>query len=338
MTSTIESPAVASSETSLPRYRMFIDGQWVDTSDEYVIVNPATEEPIATAARGGIEHADAAVAAARRTFEQGAWRTVAPARRAAVLEAAADALEARSRELASTATREGGAPLYLSLGLNAITPISNLRYFAEQARAYRFEAPGPLVGGIAHSGVIRREPIGVCAAIVPWNFPLALAVWKIGPALAAGNSVVLKTDEKTPIGALELARELQAAGLPDGVFNVVTGDGETVGARLAAHPDVRKIGFTGSSAVGKKVAEAASTSNLKRVTLELGGKSPNIVLPDADMRMAVDGAVWAFLMHAGQARESGTRLGSTQLTVTPRRASSRAADRVRPSMPPLAEL
>ncbi|WP_261567240.1 aldehyde dehydrogenase family protein [Frankia gtarii] len=308
MTSTIESPALASSEVSVPHYRLFIDGQWVDTSEQYVIVNPATEETVATAAKGGIDQADAAVAAARRAFEQGVWRSLPPVRRAAVLEAVADALEARSEELAATATREGGAPLHLSMGLNAITPVSNLRYFAELARRYQFEAPGPVVGGIAHGGVIRREPIGVCAAIVPWNFPLALAVWKIGPALAAGNSVVLKTDEKTPIGALELARELQAAGLPDGVFNVVTGDGEVVGAHLAAHPDVNKIGFTGSSEVGRKVAEAAGRSNLKRVTLELGGKGPNIVLADADMQMAVDGAIWGFLMHAGQACESGTRL------------------------------
>jgi aldehyde dehydrogenase (NAD+) len=155
---------------------------------------------------------------------------------------------------------------------------------------------------------VRREPIGVCAAIVPWNFPLALAVWKVVPALAVGNSVVLKTDEKTPIGALEFARELQAAGLPDGVLNVVTGDGEIVGDHLARHPDVRKIAFTGSTQVGKLVAGAAAASNLKRVTLELGGKSPNIVLDDADLTMAVDGAIWAFLMHAGQACESGTRL------------------------------
>jgi acyl-CoA reductase-like NAD-dependent aldehyde dehydrogenase len=307
MTSTLECPVTGES-SSLPHYKMFIDGQWVDSTERYDIVNPATEETIATVAKGGVGNADTAVAAARRTFQEGEWRNLAPSARAAVLEATADALEARSEELGAVAAREGGAPIFLSMGLNAITPISNLRYFAEQARTYRFETPGPVVGGIAHGGVIRREPVGVCAAIVPWNFPLALAVWKIGPALAAGNSVVLKTDEKTPIGALELARELQKAGLPDGVFNVVTGDGEVVGAHLAAHQDVNKIGFTGSSEVGKKVSEAASRSNLKRVTLELGGKSANIVLEDADMRLAVDGAIWAFLMHAGQACESGTRL------------------------------
>ncbi|GAA4761100.1 aldehyde dehydrogenase family protein [Nocardioides endophyticus] len=307
MTSTIESP-VTSDNTAVPHYQMFIDGRWVDSAERYEIINPATEEIVATAAKGDVSHADTAVAAARRTFQEGVWRNLSGSARAAVLETTADALEARSEELAAAATREGGAPIYLSMGLNAITPISNLRYFAELARTYRFELPGPVVGGIAHGGVVRREPVGVCAAIVPWNFPLALAVWKIGPALAAGNSVVLKTDEKTPIGALELARELQAAGLPDGVFNVVTGDGEVVGAHLASHTDVNKIGFTGSSEVGKKVSEAASRSNLKRVTLELGGKGPNIVLEDADMQMAVDGAIWGFLMHAGQACESGTRL------------------------------
>ncbi|WP_204331387.1 aldehyde dehydrogenase family protein [Geodermatophilus sabuli] len=287
---------------------MFIDGQWIDTSTRYELVNPATEELVATAAKGDIEHAEAAVAAARRTYEEGVWRHTTPEERAAVFEAVADAIERRADELTTIGTREGGAPYLLSMALNAGQPVSNLRYFANLVRSYQFETPGPLAGPILMGGVIRREPLGVCAAIVPWNFPLSLAIWKVVPAMAAGNSVVLKTDEKTPIGALEFARELQAAGLPDGVFNVVTGDGEVVGEYLATHPAVRKVAFTGSTEVGKLVSEAASRSNLKRVTLELGGKGANVVLDDADMQMAVDGAIWAFLMHAGQACESGTRL------------------------------
>ncbi|KJE21742.1 NAD-dependent aldehyde dehydrogenase [Frankia torreyi] len=308
MTVVQELPAVLSATTSVPHYRMFIDGRWVDTEEHYEIINPATEEIVATAAKGGIEHADAAVAAAKRTFDEGVWRGVSPARRAEIFDAVASALTARAEELAVLGTREGGSPYLLSMGFNAGQPISNLGYFARLLRGYEFETPGPLVGPILMGGLIRREPLGVCVAIVPWNFPLSLAVWKVVPALAAGNSVVLKTDEKTPIGALEFARELRAAGLPDGVFNVVTGNGEEVGAHLAKHPDVRKIAFTGSTEVGKLVSQAASTSNLKRVTLELGGKGPNIVLEDADMRLAVDGSIWAFLMHAGQACEAGTRL------------------------------
>jgi len=308
MTATLETPAVQPPDAAVPHYRMFIDGRWVDTAARYELVNPATEELVATAAKGDVEHAEAAVAAAHRTYTDGVWRTTALERRAVIFEAVADALEARADELTTIGAREGGAPYALSMALNVGQPVSNLRYFADLVRHCRFETAGPVAGPILMGGVVRREPLGVCAAIVPWNFPLSLAIWKVAPALAAGNSVVLKTDEKTPIGALEFARELQAAGLPDGVLNVVTGDGEVVGDYLASHPQVRKVAFTGSTEVGKRVSEAAGRSNLKRVTLELGGKSANIVLDDADMQKAVDGSIWAFLMHAGQACESGTRL------------------------------
>jgi betaine-aldehyde dehydrogenase len=157
------------------------------------------------------------------------------------------------------------------------------------------------------AGVTRREPIGVVAGIVPWNFPMLLAVWKLGPALAAGNCIVLKTDEKTPATLLEVARAAHEAGVPPGVLNVITGEGEEVGRRLSAHPDVRKIAFTGSTAVGRLIAQQAS-ENIKKVTLELGGKGPNIVLADADIDTAVDGALFAFCLYQGQACESGTRL------------------------------
>jgi len=157
------------------------------------------------------------------------------------------------------------------------------------------------------TGITRREPIGVVAGIVPWNFPLLLAVWKLGPALAAGNCVVIKPDEKTPATLLELARAAHDAGLPPGVLNIVTGEGEEVGKRLSAHPDVRKIAFTGSTAVGRLIAQQAA-ENVKKVTLELGGKGPNIILPDADLDTAVDAALFAFCLYQGQACESGTRL------------------------------
>src|SRR6266516_2923269 len=167
---------------------------------------------------------------------------------------------------------------------------------------------GPVISapGLA-TGLIRKEPVGVCAGIVPWNFPLLLAVWKLGPALAAGNTVVIKPDGKTPATLLELARAAHDAGLPPGVLNIVTGEGEEVGKRLSAHPDVRKIAFTGSTAVGRLIAQQAA-ENVKKVTLELGGKGPNIILPDADLDTAVDAALFAFCLYQGQACESGTRL------------------------------
>ncbi len=286
---------------------MFIDGEWVDTEEKYSLINPATEELVATAAKGSRKHADFAVAAAKRTFESGVWRDLTPAARADILDAVADVLQRRGAELTRLGTLEGGCPLKLSNAFNEQQPVAMTRYFVNLLRGYEFERPGPVVGPPLAGGVIRREPIGVCAAIVPWNFPLPLAIWKVIPALATGNSVVLKTDEKTPIGALELAKELQAAGVPDGVFNVVTGDGGDVGAHLVAHRDVRKVSFTGSTDVGRQIVRDGAL-NLKKVTLELGGKGANVVLDDADLRLAVDGAIWGFMMHSGQACEAGTRL------------------------------
>lgn len=292
---------------SIPHYAMFIGGNEVDTDSRYELINPATEEIIATAAKGNESHVDDAVAEAKRTFDEGIWRNRSVAERAEVFEKAADGLEKRAEEMVRLTTLEDGTTVRLSNVFSVVMPSGNLRHFAQQLREYTQDAPGQLVGPPFQSGKVRREPLGVCAAITPWNFPVALGAWKILPALAMGNSVVLKTDEKTPITSLILAQIFKEAGLPDGVFNVITGDGETVGARLSSHPDVRKIAFTGSTEVGKKVLEA-SAGNLKRVTLELGGKGANIVLEDADIRMAVDGSIWAFLMHSGQACESGTRL------------------------------
>ncbi|WP_216695284.1 aldehyde dehydrogenase family protein [Dietzia psychralcaliphila] len=292
---------------SIPHYRMIIGGAEIDTDARYELINPATEEVIATAAKGDASHADAAVAEAKRTFESGIWRNLSLAERAEVFEKAADGLERRADEMVRLTTLEDGTTVRLSNVFSVVMPSANLRHFAQMLREYNPESAGDLVGPPFQSGKVRREPLGVCAAITPWNFPVALGAWKILPALGMGNSVVLKTDEKTPITSLILAEILKEAGLPDGVLNVITGDGETVGAQLSAHPDVRKIAFTGSTEVGKKVSEA-SAGNLKRVTLELGGKGANIVLEDADIRTAVDGSIWAFLMHTGQACESGTRL------------------------------
>ena len=289
------------------RYAMFIDGDWVDADAQFEIRSPATEELVATVAKGGREHADLAIAAAKAAHADGRWRKTAPAERAAVLDAIAGRLTERLNDLAVLEALENGAPVRQAGAFQIGFSIAHLRYFAGQARSYAFERSGPLmtVPTLA-TGLVRREPIGVCGAIVPWNFPLLLAMWKIGPALAAGNTMVIKPDEHTPLTLLEFARIAQECGLPAGVLNVVPGEGPVVGARLASHPDVRKIAFTGSTAVGREIMRLAA-GNIKRITLELGGKGPNLVLDDADLDLAADGTLFACLMNQGQACESGTR-------------------------------
>ncbi|KXX55402.1 aldehyde dehydrogenase family protein [Rhodococcus sp. LB1] len=290
-----------------PHYCMFIDGRSVDSSDRYRLINPATNAPFATCAKGSEVDADSAVAAAKRSFQRGDWKNLSGGARADVLERVADALEANGDDIARTASIENGAPIRVSRGFAVDTPVAHIRHFARLARDADQETPVPEFGTSAQTAFIRKEPIGVCVGIVPWNAPLTIAVWKAVPALAAGNSVVLKPDEKTPIGALALAELFHAAGLPSGCLNVVTGDGESVGAHLVSHPDVRMVSFTGSTAVGKQIMRRAA-DDITRVALELGGKSANIVLDDAALDDAVDGAVWAFMLHAGQTCESGTRL------------------------------
>jgi acyl-CoA reductase-like NAD-dependent aldehyde dehydrogenase len=290
------------------RYSMLIDGDWVDSEDWFEIRSPATEELVASVAKADREHTDRAVAAARSAHEGGGWRQTPPAQRAAVLDAIADQLTERINDLAVLESLENGAPVRQAGAFQIGFSIAHLRYFADLARSYAFERTGPLlkVPTLA-SGLVRREPVGVCAAIVPWNFPLLLAMWKIGPALAAGNTMVIKPDEHTPLTLLEFARIAQECGLPPGVLNVVPGEGTVVGARLASHPDVRKIAFTGSTAVGREIMRMAA-GNVKRLTLELGGKGPNIVLDDADLDLAADGTLFGCLMNQGQACESGTRI------------------------------
>jgi acyl-CoA reductase-like NAD-dependent aldehyde dehydrogenase len=293
---------------TIRRYSMFIGGDWVGADDRFEIRSPATEELVASVAKGGREHADRAIAAAKTAHADGRWRQMPPAGRAAVLDAIADRLAERIDELAVLEALENGAPVRQAGAFQIGFSIAHLRYFAGQARSYAFERSGPLlrVPTLA-TGLVRREPVGVCAAIVPWNFPLLLAMWKIGPALAAGNTIVVKPDEHTPLTLLEFAKIADECGLPPGVLNVVPGEGTVVGARLASHPDVRKIAFTGSTAVGREIMRMAA-GNIKRLTLELGGKGPNIVLDDADLDLAADGTLFGCLMNQGQACESGTRI------------------------------
>ena len=219
------------------RYSMLIDGDWVDTDDRFEIRSPATEEVVASVAKGGREHADQAVAAAKAAHEDGRWRRTSPQERGAVLDAIARRLGEQINELAVTETLENGAPIRQAQALQIGFSIGHLRYFADLARTYAFERTGPLlrVPTLA-SGIVRREPIGVCAAIVPWNFPLLLAMWKIGPALAAGNTIVVKPDEHTPLTLLEFARIAQECGLPPGVLNVVPGEGPSSAPSWPATP------------------------------------------------------------------------------------------------------
>lgn len=294
--------------TGIPHYSMYIDGRWRDASGSLEVRDPATNRLVATVALGDVTAADEAVAAARAAHARGVWRLTPPAERARILEAIADNLAARFDELTALQVRENGATVRSAGAFLLGYSIAHLKYFASLARSYGFEETGPLIEApTLAAGVLRREAVGVCAGIVPWNFPLLLAVWKLGPALAAGNTIVLKPDDQTPLTLLELARAADEAGLPAGVLNVVTGPGPVVGARLAEHPDVRKVAFTGSTEVGKTVMRAAA-GNLKKVTLELGGKGANIVCDDADLDLAVDGTLFGFLLMCGQACESGTRL------------------------------
>jgi acyl-CoA reductase-like NAD-dependent aldehyde dehydrogenase len=293
---------------SVTHHRMFIDGEHVDADEYYEIRNPATEELVCTIAKGGIEHVDRAVAAARAAFESGEWSAKAPEERSAVMRAIADRISVELEELTELEISANGATIRQALGFHTGLASPHFQYFAELAAAYEFERQVPTAAYPTLSyNRMRREPIGVCAAIVPWNFPLLLGIWKIGPALAAGNSVVVKPDEKTPLSLLRLVQIAHECGVPAGVLNLVTGDGEVVGARLAAHPDVDKVAFTGSTAVGREVMRLAS-GTVKRCSLELGGKAPVIVLPDVDVKVAADGVLFGCMLYSGQICESGTRV------------------------------
>jgi acyl-CoA reductase-like NAD-dependent aldehyde dehydrogenase len=257
-----------------------------------IILNPATEEPIAELDQAGIEEADEAVARAKAAFP--AWRAVVPAERARLLRRVATLVEEHAEELAEIESRNVGKPI---VGARAeIGMVADVFHFYAGTVDKHYGETIPAVGGEA---LTFREPLGVVGLIVPWNFPLNIASWKLGPALATGNTVVLKPAELTPLSALRLAELCREAGVPDGVVNVLVGKGSVVGERIVRHPDVAKIGFTGSTEVGRGVMEGAAGS-IKRVTLELGGKSANVVFADADLERAAASAPSAVFDNAGQ--------------------------------------
>jgi len=256
------------------------------------VLEPATEQVLAEVPQAGVEETDAAVARALAAFP--AWRAVAPGERAAQLRSLADALEERREELATLEARNAGKPIADARGEMAMV-VDTFRYYAGAPERLLGETI-PVPGGV---DMTFREPLGVVGLIVPWNFPLTIASWKVAPALAAGNTVVLKPAELTPLTALELERIALAAGLAEGVVNVVAGPGRVAGQRLIEHPDVAKIAFTGSTEVGRGIAQGAA-GTIKRVTLELGGKSANVVFADADLERAAAAAPLAVFGNAGQ--------------------------------------
>ena len=256
------------------------------------VVNPATEDTIAVLASAGVEETDAAVRRATQALP--AWRTVSPRDRARLLRRLADLIEENGEELARVESRNVGKPI---AGARVeVEDVGDHAHLAAGAIDKHHGETIPVAGGV---DMTFREPLGVVGLIVPWNFPLNIASWKVGPALAAGNTIVLKPAELTPLSALELERLAKEAGIPDGVLNVVVGKGSVVGRRLVEHPDVAKIGFTGSTAVGRQVMEGAAAT-IKRVTLELGGKSASVIYADADLEAAARAAPYAVFDNAGQ--------------------------------------
>jgi 1-pyrroline dehydrogenase len=282
-------------DVSVAREKIFIDGEFTEGADgEWrKVLNPATGEVIAEVPECSAEDVDRAVGAARRAFEK--WFDSTPAERSQMLQGLADALEENAEELAQIESRNVGKPISSARGELPYI-VDNLRFFAGVARDIEGKSAGEYMRG--YTSMIRREPVGVVGQIAPWNYPLMMAVWKIGPALAAGNTVVLKPSEQTPLTTLRMA-ELAADIFPRGVLNVVTGDGEPIGAGIVRHPGVDMVSLTGDVATGKAVARAASDT-LKRVHLELGGKAPVVVFDDADLEEVVAGIRYAGYANSGQ--------------------------------------
>src|ERR1035437_18592 len=297
--------------TAMDSYKLFINGEFVDarSGDTFESVDPGSGAVIAHVARAGTADAEDAIGAARRALDQGEGSGLAPDVRARRCYEFADQVAAQTLRLALMESMDSGQVIGLSKfwGMLASGTLRNLGYHA--ATKFPWEEEIPFSGNFLAPGreYIRREPIGVCVGIIPWNFPIAMASWKIAHAIVMGNTIVLKPASLTSITALIMAEAAQAAGIPPGVINVIPGSGAELGETLCTHPDVDKIAFTGSTVVGSDIMRMAS-GTVKKVTLELGGKSANIILDDADMELAVEGAIFGTFFHQGQVCESGTRV------------------------------
>src|SRR5882672_5316586 len=291
--------------------KMLINGKWVDAASgkTFPTFNPATGEVLAMVAEGDSEEINQAVQAARRAFQDGPWSRLTSSERGRLLWKLADLLEANTEEFATLESLDNGKPVGVARAADVPLAVDLFRYMAgwsTKIEGTTIPISVPYTPGAKYLAYTLREPVGVVGQIVPWNFPLLMAAWKLGPALAAGCTVVLKPAEQTPLSCLRLGELILEAGFPEGVVNIVPGYGETAGAALAAHPGVDKIAFTGSTEVGKLIVHAA-TGNLKKVSLELGGKSPNIVFDDAPDD-AIAGAANAIFFNHGQCCVAGSRL------------------------------
>eukprot|EP00743_Colponemidia_sp_Colp-15_P000895 GILK01000988.1.p1 GENE.GILK01000988.1~~GILK01000988.1.p1 ORF type:complete len:508 (+),score=109.41 GILK01000988.1:78-1526(+) len=297
---------MAASELGI-RTQLFINNEFVNAQSGRTIPcrNPANEEIICHVQEADKSDIDKAVAAAREALDNGPWKDIDGHQRGRLLNRLADIVERNAPTLAAIESMDNGKSVDAALAYDLQSIVTTIRYYAgwaDKITGKMIPVPGNFVS------YTRHEPVGVVGAIVPWNFPLMLLVWKLAPALACGNTLVIKPAEETPLSALKLCEYILEAGFPAGVVNVVVGYGAVAGAALTEHMDVDKIAFTGSSGVGKIIMKAAANSNLKRVTLELGGKSPNVVLEDADIEAAVDGAIGAIFTNMGQNCVAGSRL------------------------------
>ena len=292
---------------SVPDQKMLIGGRWVEAASgkTFPTLNPATGAQICQVAEGDKADIDRAVSAARKAFESGPWARMHPADRSRLLNKLADAVEAHADELAALESLDNGKPIADSRAADLPLTVQCYRYYAgwaDKIQGKTIPVNGPYLT------YTRHEPVGVVGQIIPWNFPMLMQAWKWGPALACGNTVVLKPAEQTPLTALHVGQLALDVGFPDGVINVVPGYGPTAGAALASHMDVDKLAFTGETSTGKIVMTAAAQSNLKRVSLELGGKSPNIIFADADLDAAIEGAYFGLFFNQGQCCCAGSRV------------------------------
>lgn len=292
------------------KYKLYIGGKWVDpiSKEWYHSINPATEQALAEVPKAGRKDVERAVEAARNAFDNGIWSDTPPKERAKILYQIAEKIAENGTELAEIESMDSGATLRKTTVIDVPKAAQDLEIFADFLEKYDPYEPLPWVDFPAISwNFVLREPIGVCVGIIPFNFPLLFAIWNIAPAIAMGNTVVLKPASATPCTAYELAKLIHEIDIPKGVVNVITGPGEVTGEELVTNPCVDKIALTGSTETGKTVMKLA-TSNIKKVILELGGKSPSIVLDDADIEMTVDGCLWASFFHQGQVCVAGSRL------------------------------
>ncbi len=286
--------------------QLLIGGKWMPAKSgkTFETINPSNEEVLALIAEGDKADIDEAVKAARKAFEEGAWPSMGPHQRARLMLKIAELIDAHTDELAELETLDNGKPLTFAKAFDVPAAAETFRYYAGWVtKLYGETNPSDP----AFFNYTLREPVGVCGQIIPWNFPLLMAAWKLGPALACGNTVILKPAEQTPLTALRLGELMMEAGLPAGVVNVVTGFGPGAGSSIAEHPAIDKVAFTGSTEVGKIILKA-SAGNLKKVSLELGGKAPNIIFPDADLDQAVPTSMMGVYFNSGQVCCAGTRI------------------------------